>query len=644
MVRVPISRTRVSPQVARDPGLIVDPAAFTGAIGAAQRFGQAALGLVRDIANIDDPADREKAMKRAAAQRKAVSNRVTAEGVREMLALRDSLERNAPPGADGFEQTFGQAAEETIARLAEQGADDQHRNEITQGLRHVGARIAEDARAHQAYQTVQHRRNAVGALHDAFAETIQRFPQMYEELRIAGVAAVLGDAANFDPVEQVERQKAFEAKAATVAIAGMAALDADGAEAALDDGRFDDVLDAGQKSQLRARIGLAREDWESELDNVRRNALTDMDRKAFAFLSDYRRKLAAGAATRVELMDAETAGAITGAQASKLRAAFDDAAARRDSEQKEIDRVSQVIDGGGRLDPLSDDDRIAVNRHFEMVLLPGLKGRPFIEAADAIISYVEQTGIVPKQPLDRIHAALLAGEPEEQMIAASTLLDIAARDPAALDALPRDMVDRAERLDRLDSFGIPADRAVQMADAETAGAAGGSADEPDFEPGDEPPRGGDGDNGGGPTAGDFRRGADSIAGGFDDQKNDGDAGGGKGLDMDETIPPDDNLTSGKFRRGADRISQGFDDQRKPRKEGLPPDVTKEEREKQKKMKEAIEKENERKRKEAEKEMRRRGRGPGRSGRSGGGGGGAERFRFPKDPRRPDFGGDFDFLY
>ncbi len=237
MVRVPVSRNRVSPQVARDPGLIVDPAAFTPPIEAAQRFGHAALGLVREIRDIPDPADRGKVMKRAAAQQKAVSNRVTAEGVREMLSLRDSLERNAPPGADGFEQMFGRAAEQSIARLAEQGADDEHRNEITQGLRQVGARIAEDARAFQAYRTVEHRRNAVGELHDAFAETIRRIPQMYEELRRAGVAAVLGDAANFSPEEQVERQKAFEARAAVAAVAGRAALDADGAEAALDDGR-----------------------------------------------------------------------------------------------------------------------------------------------------------------------------------------------------------------------------------------------------------------------------------------------------------------------------------------------------------------------------------------------------------------------
>ena len=130
---------------------------------------------------------------------------------------------------------------------------------------------------------------------------------MYEELRISGVAAVLGDAANFDPAEQVERQKAFEAKAAVAAIAGRAALNADGAEKELDDGSYDDVLNEGQRSRLRARIGLAREDWESELTGIRRNALADMDRKAFAFLSDYRRRLADGAATRVELMDAKTA-------------------------------------------------------------------------------------------------------------------------------------------------------------------------------------------------------------------------------------------------------------------------------------------------------------------------------------------------
>jgi hypothetical protein len=143
---------------------------------------------------------------------------------------------------------------------------------------------------------------------------------MYEELRIAGVAAVLGDEANFDPVEQVERQKAFEAQAATAAVTGMAALNADLADQELDDGRYDDVLDAGQKSRLRQRIGLAREDWESELTGIRRNALADMDRKAFTFLSDYRRKLADGAANRVELMDAETAGTITPAQAEMLRA------------------------------------------------------------------------------------------------------------------------------------------------------------------------------------------------------------------------------------------------------------------------------------------------------------------------------------
>ncbi len=65
-----------------------------------------------------------------------------------------------------------------------------------------------------------------------------------------------------------------------------------------------------------------------------------MDREAFTFLSGYRRRLADGAATRVELMDAETAGTITGAQALKLRAAFDDAATRRAAEQKQIDRVS----------------------------------------------------------------------------------------------------------------------------------------------------------------------------------------------------------------------------------------------------------------------------------------------------------------
>ena len=72
-----------------------------------------------------------------------------------------------------------------------------------------------------------------------------------------------------------------------------------------------------------------------------------MDRKAFAFLSDYRRKLGSGAATRVELLDAETAGTITAAQALTLRAEFDDATAKRDVDQQQIDRVSQIIDDGG---------------------------------------------------------------------------------------------------------------------------------------------------------------------------------------------------------------------------------------------------------------------------------------------------------
>ncbi len=124
-------------------------------------------------------------------------------------------------------------------------------------------------------------------------------------------------------------------------------LDADGAEAALDDGRYDAVLDEGQKSRLRQRIGLARQDWEAELTGIRRNAAAALDRRAFAFLSDYRRRLAAGEANRVELMDAETAGTVTGAQAEKLRAEFAGAATRRDADQAQIERVSQIIDDGG---------------------------------------------------------------------------------------------------------------------------------------------------------------------------------------------------------------------------------------------------------------------------------------------------------
>jgi len=204
----------------------------------------------------------------------------------------------------------------------------------------------------------------------------------------------------------------------------------------------------------------------------------------FRDLVDHR--LASGEATLAGLADAEAQGTITSAQSGRLRSEFDAMVVRREREDGEIARVGDALAEGRRLDPESDADRHAVHLHFGTVFIPKFRDRPLPEIADAVIDFVAATGIAPKQATDRLHGALIAGEADAQLLAAATLARVAEADPAALDGIPAEIADRAERLNELDRLGVPAEKAVKLADAEAA-AEDGSDGEPEFEQGDEPP-------------------------------------------------------------------------------------------------------------------------------------------------------------
>jgi hypothetical protein len=144
------------------------------------------------------------------------------------------------------------------------------------------------------------------------------------------------------------------------------------ARALLDNREIAGHLDREARARLKNNTEALTEAHEKDrIERNKREAAEEATRRetsALAFTANFRPRLEAGEATLAEITGAETEGILSPARAQRLRAEFQDAQQRREQVSARTERISSVLEKGGRLDPEDFDDHDDVAHHYEATL------------------------------------------------------------------------------------------------------------------------------------------------------------------------------------------------------------------------------------------------------------------------------------
>ena len=333
------------------------------------------------------------------------------------------------------------------------------------GLRQdLTARAAVHEEALRRQQQMQSVLGALDGLHGLVAADPASLHEATKRLdAVTGAAASLVGSDAATQLRDVESRRLTAA-----AVDGMIAEDPAAALQALSSGAFDHRVDDATKVQLAARATMHSEASTADAERASRQAAiaaeqADADR-SFQVVFDLYRRIAAGHATHADVADAESRGALTADQASRLRdqlAASDQA---RAVEATAAIRVARTLSDGSSLDPSSDADRAAVDAHWRQSVAPTLDANPATDTASTIAEYVNATGIAPAEAVRRLTGQCFDEAPAARVAAARALGDCLRIDPQAGDALPPVIRDAALHTASLAAAGLPPDKAAAPLD------------------------------------------------------------------------------------------------------------------------------------------------------------------------------------
>ena len=273
----------------------------------------------------------------------------------------------------------------------------------------------------------------------------------------------------------VESRRLVEA-----AVNGIIADDPAAALKTLSSGVLDGRLDEAAKARLVARATMRDQALSADAERASANTIIVAEQaqaaRSFQMKRDLGRRIADGQATHADIADAEASGALTGAEAARMRDQLAETDRARAAETVAAAGVAQALSDGRSFDPLSTADRAAVDAHWRTAAAPALATDPAPAAARVITDYVGAVGIAPSDAIRRLTEVCFGADPADRVAAARALGDCLRIDPQAGDALPPEIRDAVLRTASLADAGLPADKAVAPLDRVDLTAISRSAD------------------------------------------------------------------------------------------------------------------------------------------------------------------------
>jgi len=136
-----------------------------------------------------------------------------------------------------------------------------------------------------------------------------------------------------------------------------------------------------------------------------------------------------------------------------------------------IGRVQLALDGmAPALNGKEPDDRKAVDAYFEKVFKPSLTEQSEDEQSEdeqpeALVNFIASVGMIPSEVKGATRTALINGETRDRVQSAALLAQIEQRNPLLLEGFGATERRFAAQINRLRNAGVPAQRAVEMAEA-----------------------------------------------------------------------------------------------------------------------------------------------------------------------------------
>ena len=297
------------------------------------------------------------------------------------------------------------------------------------------AAVHEDALRRQ--QQMQSVAGALDGLHGLVATDPGSLPEATTRLdAVIGAATPLVGEQAAAQWRDVESQRLAEA-----AVNGIIADDPAAALKTLSSGALDGRLDEPAKARLVARATMRDQALSADAERTSANSAIAAEQaqaaRSFQAARDLGRRIAAGQATHADIADAEAGGALTGAEAARMRDQLAETDRARAAETVAAAGVAPALSGGGSLDSMSTADRAAADAHWRTAVAPALATEPASAAAQVIADYVGAVGIAPPDAIRRLTGGCFGADPADRVAAARALGDCLRIDPQAGDAEPR---------------------------------------------------------------------------------------------------------------------------------------------------------------------------------------------------------------
>lgn len=312
--------------------------------------------------------------------------------------------------ANDFETEAARIRDEQMARLPDPNLGESFGRDFDDlaaaklaTVRRIGAaREVEDARAGLDEALGLYASLAAGAASDIEARIVQDQ---------AGATIARMDQAGFlRPGEADELRGGFARRKEAAQVDSLIEADPRMAVSALSDPARFSTLAPDLRVRLRDRAELRAEDQDREQSQA---AASERQGRVAGLMV----RLSAGEADRAEIMESAADGWLQPAERGRALALWTrqrDEIRQRDSD---IARVNAALDGAGlTLDPESEDDRRALDRHFDDMKAAWLvAGLDHDQRAQMVADYVRAAGIVPGTVRRDIAEAFRAGDGEARL-------------------------------------------------------------------------------------------------------------------------------------------------------------------------------------------------------------------------------------
>ena len=242
----------------------------------------------------------------------------------------------------------------------------------------------------------------------------------------------------------------YGARAQPDAATGIAAMKAAALQAIMDD----KTLTPGAQS---AAMSAVRQHYQI-LDDRRIEEKRAAEERRSAYTSTLEIQVNRGQKSYIDVENAWQNGLISDAKRTEMTLLLDRKNQEKEKVIEQISRADASFNGGPRMDPRVETDRMAVDLHYQMTSA-SWGGLPQNEVLARAVSYAGQVGMAPTPLKTMIRGSLRSGNSAEAVLAAQTVSQLRNQNPQILNDFNEEDIRLATLIGTYSGYGVPAEKA-----------------------------------------------------------------------------------------------------------------------------------------------------------------------------------------